>query len=296
MSLKKTVTQLLGRSTAGQGALEWWVHRQTQIYVLSYPKCGRTWLRLMIGKALDEHYQLGAANPMELGRMHALHPAIPRIRVTHESAHKLDGSPPTGRAAEGQRGSKDGIDASKDRFRDKTVVFLVRDPRDVVVSMYFEATKRSGSYAGTIGDFVRERVGGLDAILDYYNVWAAAKAVPRRFHLVRYEDLHRAPASVLAGVLEAMRLPVSPAAIDAAVGFSRFDNMRKLETENAFGSERLKQGKGGDAESFKTRKGKIGGYREYLTGADLDWVERRIGERLSADYAEYQPRDAQSLA
>lgn len=279
MSLKKTVTQWVGRSAAGRDALEWWIHRQTQIYVLSYPKCGRTWLRLMIGKALDEHYQLGAANPMELGRMHALHPAIPRIRVTHEAAHKSDE-----------------IAASKDRFRGKTVVFLVRDPRDVLVSMYFEASKRSGSYTGTIGDFARERVGGVDAILDYYNVWAAAKAVPRRFHLVRYEDLHRSPAIVLAGVLEAMRLPVSPAAIDAAVGFSRFDNMRALETQNAFRSDRLKPGKSGDAESFKTRKGKVGGYRDYLTGADLDWVERRIADRLADDYANYKQPDAQSLA
>jgi len=276
MKLKKKIVSLVTSSGPGRDALEWWIHRQTRIYVLSYPKSGRTWLRLMIGKALDEHYQLRAANPMELGRMHALHRDIPRIRVTHENAHRAET-----------------IEAGKQRFRDKTVVFLVRDPRDVVVSMYFEASRRSDLFQGTISDFVRQPVGGLDAIIDYDNVWAAAASVPRRFHLVRYEDLHRTPATVLASVLEAMQLPVGPAAIEAAIAFSKFDNMRKLEAANAFGSHRLKPGDAKDPESFKTRKGKIGGYREYLSAEDLAWVNTRIADRLSPFYATYQQSDAQ---
>ncbi len=279
MKLKTQLISLLKRNAPTEKALAWWVHRQTQIYLLSYPKCGRTWLRLMIGKALDEHYHLDAANPMELGRMHALHRDIPRIRVTHEHAHRAEV-----------------IAAGKQQFRDKTVVFLVRDPRDVVVSMYFEASRRSTLFQGTIGEFIRQPVGGLDAIVDYYNVWAKAADVPRRFHLVRYEDLHRTPATVLAGVLEAMQLPVSPAAIDAAIGFSKFDNMRKLETANAFGSDRLKPANAGDAESFKTRKGKIGGYREYFSAADLEYVNARIATRLSDAYADYKLSDAQLRA
>jgi len=271
MALKRSVISLLGRSAPTREALEWWIHRQTKIYVLSYPKCGRTWLRLMIGKALDEHYQLGLANPMELGRLHTLHRGIPRIRVTHEHAHRAET-----------------IEASKRRFADKTVVFLVRDPRDVVVSMYFEASRRSTLFAGELGDFVRQRVGGLDAILDYYNVWADSARVPRRFALVRYEDLHRTPATVLASVLATMELPVGPAAIEAAIGFSTFDNMRKLETTNAFRSSRLRPANAGDAESFKTRKGKVGGHRAYFTPADLDYVNTRIAARLSEAYPEYR--------
>jgi hypothetical protein len=276
MTLKATAIALLGRSAPTREALEWWVHRQTQIYVLSYPKCGRTWLRLMIGTALDEHYRLGAANPMELGRMHRLHRDIPRIRVTHEHAHRAET-----------------IETSKQRFRDKTVVFLVRDPRDVVVSMYFEASRRSTLFDGDLGTFVRQRVGGLDAILDYYNAWADAARVPRRFALVRYEDLHRTPSAVLATVLETMELAIAPAAIDAAIRFSSFDNMRKLEATNAFRSERLRPANAGDAESFKTRKGKVGGHTEYLTPADLDYVNARIRDRLSPYYTDYRTPHAQ---
>lgn len=274
-SLKRRVISLLNARAPTRDALEWWSHRQTKIYILSYPKCGRTWLRLMIGKALDEHYQLGAANPMELGRMHALNRAIPRIRVTHERSYLADEQA-----------------AHTDRFAGKTVIFLVRDPRDVLVSMYFQASRRRDMFKGSIGDFLRQPVGGLDTILDYYNVWADGAKTHRRFQLVRYEDLHKTPESVLASVLETMELPVSAAAISTAIAFSRFDNMRKLEATNAFGSERLRPADTSDAESFKTRKGKVGGYREYLSAADLDYVNARIAARLSPVYADYRHADA----
>ena len=39
-------------------------------------------------------------------------------------------------------------------------------------------------------------------------------------------------------------------------------------------------GKAGDAESFKTRKGKIGGYAEYLSPEDVEWLNRRIDTEL----------------
>ena len=273
MTLKTRLVSALNARAPTRDALEWWIHRQTKIYLLSYPKCGRTWLRLMIGKALDEHYQLGIANPMELGRMHTLRDDLPRIRVTHERAYLAEKSA-----------------ASTRRFRAKTVVFLVRDPRDVLVSMYFQASRRRTMFQGEIGAFIRQPVGGLDHILDYYNVWAEHAHVPRRFALVRYEDLHRVPAEVLARVLETMELPVGPAAIEAAIRFSKFENMRKLEATNAFKSERLRPATTDDPESFKTRKGKVGGYREYLTDGDLAYVDARIRARLSPVYAEY--RDA----
>jgi Sulfotransferase family len=202
MKLKGTVGSLLNRSEPTRDALEWWIHRQTKIYVLSYPECGRTWPRLMIGKALDEHYQLRVPNPMELGHMYGLHRDIPRIRVTHEHAHRAEV-----------------IEADKRRFRGKTVVFLVRDPRDVVVSMYFEASRRSTLFTGDLGEFIRQPVGGIDAIIAYYNAWADSAHVPRRFAMVRYEDLHHQPGSVLVNVLDAMELPVAPTAIEAAIGF-----------------------------------------------------------------------------
>jgi len=250
--------------------LQWWDHWRTDVYVVSYPKCGRTWLRFMMGKALDEQYRLGAANPMAIGSMHHMHPSIPRIRLTHELAHRTDASEP------------------KQRYRDKVVVLLVRDPRDVVVSMYFEATKRRDLFSGDLSAFVRSPVGGLDAIIRYYNAWAEARDIPRRFCTVSYEDLHREPVTAIAGVFETLRVPVEHSVLEQAVAQGSFDKMRELERRDAFGDARLRPANKADPESFKTRKGQIGGYREYLKGDDLEYVEERIASSLSPYFAAYR--------
>jgi hypothetical protein len=162
--------------------------------------------------------------------------------------------------------------------------------------MYFEASRRSTQFTGELGELIRQPVGGIDAIITYYNAWADSAHVPRRFALVRYEDLHHQPGPVLANVLDTMGLPVAPTAIETAIGFSKFDNMRKLEVANTFKSARLRAAKAGDAESFKTRKGKIGGYRQYMSPADLDYVNARIATRLSPACAEYRAADTQLRA
>jgi len=53
-----------------------------------------------------------------------------------------------------------------------------------------------------------------------------------------------------------------------ALEFSRFENMQKLEAAGAFDSKILHPGDVRDPESFKVRRGKVGGYREYLSAED----------------------------
>ena len=57
-----------------------------------------------------------------------------------------------------------------------------------------------------------------------------------------------------------------------ALEFSRFENMQKLEAAGAFDSKILHPGDVRDPESFKVRRGKIGGYREYLSAEDQQFA------------------------
>jgi len=75
--------------------------------------------------------------------------------------------------------------------------------------------------------------------------------------------------------------------------------MRKLERDAAIGAyDRMKPGDRSDEESFKTRKGKVGGYREYLTADEIDAIDARIAANLSPFFADYarapaaQPRSS----
>jgi hypothetical protein len=93
------------------------------------------------------------------------------------------------------------------------------------------------------------------------------------FFLVRYEDLQRAPEECFRQLLRFLdgNDPESDA-FAHALEFSRFGNMKKLETAGAFASKILQPTDVRDPESFKVRRGKVGGFTDYLSGDDLAYA------------------------
>ncbi|MEO7168648.1 MAG: hypothetical protein ABI016_16655, partial [Chthoniobacterales bacterium] len=62
--------------------------------------------------------------------------------------------------------------------------------------------------------------------------------------------------------------PVNQPAFAHALQFSDFGHMKKLENAGAFESKILRAGDTQDPESFKVRRGKVGGFAEYLSPND----------------------------
>ena len=70
-----------------------------------------------------------------------------------------------------------------------------------------------------------------------------------------------------------MDLPeVSMETIREAVTFGRFDNMRRLEQQNSLASERLQPANPDDPESYKTRRGRVGGFTDYLSPEEIAYI------------------------
>jgi len=63
-----------------------------------------------------------------------------------------------------------------------------------------------------------------------------------------------------------------------AFEFSRFENIQTLEASAAFDSKILHPGDVRDPESFKVRRGKVGGYREYLSAEDQKYAADALAE------------------
>lgn len=249
--------------------------------LLSFPKCGRTWLRLLIGKALSLH--IGAPDAAR-GDLLELEPftfqrrELPSLLVSHDERPHRKAPAQIGR--------------SKARYRRKNVLLLVRDPRDVIVSLYYERKKRKADYDGRLAEFVRERTGGIDSFIAFYNEWAAHRTLPRRFRLVRYEDLHTAPRAELRDALTLLGRPhVSDEHVHAAVEFAAFDNMRQMERRDEMQSDRLSPGEKDDPSSYKTRRGEVGGYADELRPAEVAFLNEKM-KKLDPFFG-YAPPDAE---
>jgi hypothetical protein len=124
----------------------------------------------------------------------------------------------------------------------------------------------------------------VDTFIHFYNIWAMNRNIPESFMLIRYEDLHKNPACELRRVLDFLGLPdISDKIVREAVEYTRFERMQKLERQEAIKSPALTPGDKNDTESYKVRKGKVGGFTDYLDQSDSDYLNQKMKE-LSSYY------------
>ncbi|BBC72711.1 conserved hypothetical protein [Altererythrobacter sp. B11] len=244
-------------------------------YVLSYPKSGRTWLRTMMGYLVCRQYGLQVDNPMEVQHFWKISSSVPNIGFTHDDYPNL----------------KTGAEVSTDKsaYAGKRIVFLTRDPRDVLVSYYFDARNRMKVIDCDMEHFLFHERGSIDAIVAFYNAWAANRHVPRGFHWITYEAMHDDAKSVLSGTAQFLGLPsVDDALLEEAVRFASFDNMRRTELKDGFRHERLRPADMNNPDSYKVRRGKIGGYVDYFNVEMTTYIDDYIAANLDPFFACYR--------
>ena len=259
--------------------------RQTELHIVSFPKCGRTWLKLMIAKVLSDHYgeslreafiSLPAVTlSLQLGR-------APEIRVTdfdHDCSGFIHG-----------HHYRVFLKDRKTRYRAKRVLFLVRDPKDVIVSLYFQATRRMQAFEGSLSEFIRDDVMGIRKILAVYQSWLRNADVPVQFQVIRYEDTRANPLRTLRTALAMMNAQgIDEAVMNDAVAYCRFENMKMLEAANFLENGILSPGDPRDPESFKVRRGQVGGYLQYLGEEDLAYIDQEMIRMKFFYWEETQP-------
>jgi alcohol sulfotransferase len=253
--------------------------RQADVVLVSFGKSGRTWLRVMLSHLFREMYGLPPRMILGFDNFHNLNPAIPKIFFTHDNYIK----------------DLTGQTESKQVFYDKRVVLMARDPRDVAVSQFFQwkfrmkpAKVRINDYPERGSDtdlfeFVTGNGGGsMQAVMDFMNLWARECDKIADFHLLRYEDLRTAPQKALRRLLDFMDVQATEDQVTAAVEFAAFENMKKMEGKKHFrlSGGRMMPGDKDNPDSYKVRRAKVGGYRDYFSDDEVDAIDRQMAETL----------------
>lgn len=277
---------------------------RADVAIVSFGKSGRTWLRVLMSR----YYQIvfGVPERMLLGfeNYHRRHPAIPRIFFTHDNYikdyYEKDSGP----------GNEAVPLESKAPFYGKKVVLLVRNPKDIAVSQYFQwkhrmrpAKKRLNRYPShgaqvSPFEFVMDPECGLPAIIAYLNLWARESDRVESLMVVRYEDMRSDPEDVLRRVMEfANGKAADTEAVASAVDYASLENMRRLEEKSVFwlAGSRMRPGKKGDPDSYKVRRAKVGGYRDYFDDAEIACIDELVSKELSPFFG-YESMPARAAA
>jgi hypothetical protein len=231
--------------------------------ILSIPKSGRTWLRAFLCAYFCRRF--GLEFTLRPGRYDL--PGFPRIVFSHDLfEHRTKGD-----RWDRVRGK---YLVPRRELKRARIILLARDPRDCFVSLYLQLTRRDPNAPLKLrqkaaSEMLRDKVFGVRAIISTMNDWLNEFSERGNFALVRYEALRASPSEHFRDLLAVLGEPTPDANIfQEALEFSRFENMQKLEAAGAFDSNILHPGDVRDPESFKVRRGKVGGYREYLSAED----------------------------
>ncbi|HEY7535235.1 MAG TPA: sulfotransferase domain-containing protein [Thermodesulfobacteriota bacterium] len=237
--------------------------------MISFPKSGRTWLRILIGKTLCERFNLPEEIMLDTYKVTAA-AGILRTLMTHDDSSIIGGY---------KYYKYNELSTNKKKFRKKKVIFLVRNLKDILVSFYFQVTKREGYYTGNISDFIHSDRYGIKKILTFYNIWHENTTVPKEFLLLKYEDIHNNAGEVLSKTMKFLGCDViDNDIIKKAVEFARFNNMKKMEKDGFFKNESMRPANINDEESYKIRRGIVGGYENYLSERDIKYIDQTIKE------------------
>lgn len=242
-------------------------YKNADVIVLSVGKSGRTWLRVLINKYLSLHYNI----PFDLDDLHKYNESIPSIVYSHEIwIHYSDAT--WLQYILGKYVIPDRI------LYEKKIILLGRDPRDIVISLYYQKTKRSRKKINSdISSFIRHKKYGINNIIKVLNLWGKRLKEHPACLLIRYEDLKKDALNELLKILDFFGIKeIDMEKAREAVMFSDFDNMKRMEERGDFNSPKLRPANISDPNSFKVREGKVGGYKVHCTEADQRFLTESL--------------------
>jgi hypothetical protein len=228
------------------------------IFLVSFPKSGNTWTRFLLANL-----------------------RFPEEPATWANIDQLIPDPTGTAKREFDRMPRPRIIKSHECFdpRYPRVIYIVRDPRDVVVSQYHYHRKiRKIEDDSPIEKFVTRFLAGETCPHGSWGqniaTWLYTSEGDPRFLLLRYEDLVADTARELAKVVEFLHLSAGPKEIAQAVERSSADRMRELEK-----AQKDKNGlfKGSRTDMSFVRTAGSGGWRKGLPAPMVSKLEAAWG-------------------
>ena len=238
-------------SIKGQGSSRWLPNTvyPDDVFIVSYPKSGNTWLRFLIANILKPHEEIN---------FHTVHNYVPEVGKQEKIIDNL------------QRPRVMKSHSLYIREYPK-VIYLIRDGRDVYVSYYFHRLKQL-PVDYTFREFLMRQDHYPCTWGQHVSSWLIKRS-SSKFLIVKYEDLIADCLKQLKRITNFLSLEPTEDQIKLAMKKSSFDNMRRLELEKG----RLYKDHG---PKIFMRKGKTGDWKNFFAKNEKTVFKSREGQPL----------------
>jgi len=233
--------------------------RDSDIYLVSYPKSGNTWMRYLLAYAIWP-----AISEVDLFDMASL---IPSFGIEHDWQVMLNPESPCNKLKHRIIKEHFSYNVAAKQYA-RRVIYITRDGRDAMVSYWHFCNQQSGTTV-SFSNFIKESAthpwGQWNAhVLGWLNAPIDGKLI------LRYEDMLEDTVLCLRKALEFSEIQVSESDIKKAVQRASFESMRKLEKTKGFNLEQIRN------VEF-VRKGKKGSWKEAFGPEDMELFNKYHG-------------------
>lgn len=219
------------------------------VFIVSYPKSGNTWLRFLIANLLKQEEEIN---------FHTIHNYVPEVGRQEEIIETL----------ERPRILKSHAPHIPEYSK---VIYLIRDGRDVYVSYYFHKLNQLPSGC-TFREFLKREDHYPCTWGEHISSWLF-RLSPSNLLLVRYEDLIHDCPKQLKHIANYLGVERTGNQLSLAIEKSSFDNMRRIELEKG----RLYKDQG---PKIFMRKGKSGDWKDFFGQDEKTVFKSREGNIL----------------
>ena len=196
----------------------------SDIFIVSYPKSGTTWLCLILANIIQE--MAGDSRRVDF---YSVHDYVPDFHFNPQAINKI----------KPQRFIKthESFDMWNNRIKVKgrgfvypRVIYLVRDGKKATASSFGYLGATSSSNANFL-DFIANERSSYGTWDDHVDKWVLCNDVldKRMVHVIRHEDLVRDAFEVITSILNFSGINASPAVIKKSIENSDISVMRDLE-------------------------------------------------------------------
>lgn len=174
------------------------------------------------------------------------------------------------------------------QLKDRKIIFLMRDPRDTVVSAYYDALHRDKIFDKGMTQFIKHPRFGIQKVLRFHQICYENRSLVAQNITLTYEELKDSTDAEMQRVMGFLDWDVSDEKLHETIEFCSFKNMKEMEETGKFKDNRydyaLSPGNVLQPDSYKVRKGKVGGYMEELSKEDLNYCNEMMEKYPSPFY------------
>ena len=200
--------------------------RHDDVWIVEYPKSGATWLSFLMANV---NTRISAANTeINFFNINDFVPDVHALRCINEDSKV---------SFPGFRLIKSHSNYNPFYFK---VIYLVRNPRSVMVS-YYRFLSSLQKYSGSVSSLIRDKRHGIDAWVKHVSGWINEASIDKRIYFIRYEDLLDDTAVSVSNLYRHLGLVVPGEVVREAVNASSKDRMTELEEKWKKGDIRYSQ-------------------------------------------------------